>query len=148
MTSQPPQWWTDALALVVYGIRQRTIAKDDDADKWDAPGIKAQIARLADTCSPADLARVMCAGADNPTMKTPGGISEPGPQWAGTTQAGHKQRPRCGTHHVLLQAGDCPKCAEGLTKNRPANFQDIFQRAREQERAHREQERQEATRHE
>lgn len=95
-----------------------------------------------------DLAVALAWIATDPDTKTPARLQEAGPWWTATSaQAPTKsgQRQRCPTHKVLLQAGDCPKCAEGLTRNRPANFQQIFDHARQQARAEREQARKKAT---
>lgn len=144
MTNKPPAWWADALATVAYGIRRNT-AKVDETTAWDMPGIKAAINRVSEAgTSPVDTARVVIQAADNPKCKTPGGISEPGPHWTGTTQADRKQRPRCPKHHVILLAGDCPKCAETTSSNRPENFAAVYHQAMQDARAERERIRQEA----
>lgn len=141
---QPPDWWIDALAKVVYGIRQQTNTTTEDDARWDYPGIKASVLRIAKTVGPADTVKVMAAGADNPKIKTPAGIAEPGPQWSNTTAADRPQPKRCPDHGVQLQAGDCPQCARKARTSRPADFWDRVRQARQEVAQEADTERQEA----
>lgn len=141
--SATPEWWTKALAEVVYGIRKNTRGVTD-ADKWDLPGIKAAIVRLTAETSPADVARVMVAGADNPRMKTPGGITAPGPQWSDTTKATTKAPTFC-PDHPQTPLTKCP-CQAEQTRNattKPNNFTELVHAAREQAQADRDRDREE-----
>lgn len=136
-----PDWWVKALAEVIYGVRKNTRGITD-ADKWDLSGIKAQIVKLADHTSPADIARVMVAGADNPKMLTPGGITAPGPQWGDTTKATTKAPTFC-PDHPQTPVTKCPCQADQArhATNKPDTFADLVRAARQQAQAEREQER-------
>ena len=93
-----------------------------------------------------ELAVALAWICTDPQTKTPARLAENGPWWAATraTTSNDGARQRCPIHKALLQAGDCPKCAEGLTRNRPANFQQIYDRARADAQAFRDHERQQA----
>ena len=122
-----PAWWVDALTQTVYGIRRNTRGITD-ADRWDQPGIRAAAVKLLEQCSPADVARVMVAGADNPRMKTPGGITAPGPQWSYTTKATTKAPTFC-PDHPQTPLTRCP-CQRFAGTPKPDNFADLVQAAR------------------
>lgn len=122
-----PDWWVTALTQTVYGIR-RTARGITEAEKWDQPGIRAAAVKLLEQCSPADVARVMVAGADNPRMKTPAGITAPGPQWTDTTRATTKAPTFC-PDHPQTPLVRCP-CQRFAGAPKPDNFADLINAAR------------------
>lgn len=124
-----PDWWITALTQTVYGIRRNTRGITA-ADKWDQPGIRAAIAALAEKCSPADVARVMVNGADNPKLKTPAGVTAPGPQWADTTRASVRPPTPC-PDHPDVPLTRCP-CQRITPAPKPEDFWDTFTTARQE----------------
>lgn len=128
-----PDWWITALTQTVYGVRKNTRGITQ-ADKWDQPGIKVAIVRLLDTCSPADTARVMVNGADNPKLLTPGGVTAPGPQWSDTTRADTKAPTPCPEHPTVpLVRCTCQREQVAASTGKPANFAELVNQARNQE---------------
>lgn len=138
-----PEWWVKALTETVYGIRKNARGITE-ADKWDLPGIKTQVVKLLESTSPADVARVMVNGADNPKIKTPAGVTAPGPQWGDTTRATVKAPTFC-PDHPQTPVTKCP-CQHEQARNatgKPETFADLVRAARQQAQADRERKREE-----
>lgn len=130
MSTPAPDWWIDALAETVYGIRLNTRGvTEGDTTRWDAPGIKTAIRKLLDTTSLPETAKVLIAGADNPRLRTPGGVTAPGPQWDDTSRATTKPPTMCPEHPgVPYTRCECQTRRVGTPK--PANFAQLAAQAR------------------
>lgn len=148
MSNQTPDWWVDAVAKTAYGIRAHLRQTTPNADPWQLPGIKTAVAKVAELVPPDDVAVVTARAAANPKLKTPGGITAPGPQWAGTQKATQPPPKRCPTHNAVLHAGDCPECAKKAASTRPDDWRGQYQQALRDAREQRERDHQEAMNHE
>lgn len=95
---------TQAQALATFIARIR--------DDWDHPGIVAAISKASALGSPAQLGRALCALAENPDLRSPGLLSQPGRHW---TQDGVQTGPNvshnipCPVHPINNMP--CPLCA-------------------------------------
>lgn len=130
MTAPAPDWWTDALIKVIYGVRMVSTG-----DRWDEPGIRAAITAMQTQVAPDDLAIAFVRGAANPKLRTPAGVQSPGPQWAGTDHGAKRVPTACPDHpDIPYTKCECRRFEVAEAKPRPPTFWEVY---RAEQEAHR-----------
>lgn len=113
MATPAPDWWTDALIKVIYGVRMVSTG-----DRWDHPGIRAAVTTMQTQVAPDDLAVAFIRGAANPKLQTPAGVAKPGPHWAETGTTPRVTAPEC-VDHPGQRASTCADCHKHATPPPP-----------------------------
>lgn len=131
-----PDWWTASLVKVIYGVRMV-----GTGDRWEHPGIRAAVDKLATEVAPDDLAIAFIRGAANPKVRTPAGVAKPGPHWTetGTTP---KVRAKDCPDHPGQHGPTCRDCDRDAVPP-PTDLKARIRAEQEAARAEREQDRQE-----
>ena len=102
-----------AEALAALVTRMRNAA---GYPTWDHPGVMAVLERVRDTAPAADVARALITLAENPDLRTPALLAQPGAHW---TRPDGTRTARRGDHDVRCadhphRTMPCPECRRGV----------------------------------
>lgn len=137
MSTPAPDWWTDSLIKVIYGVRMVS-----PGDRWDHPGIRAAVIAMQTQVAPDDLAVAFIRGAANPKLQTPAGVAKPGPHWTETGTTPRVTSPEC-VDHPGQRASTCTDCHADAVPA-PTDLRDRIKAEQEAARQQREQNRKDA----